>query len=171
MDLRSERVIIPKGYKDHKIVLQVRDPWVLYAYWELNPEIVHRKTEQLRQRNIAIEKWILRLYQQSPRTHREYQDIELKGMANNWYLHVEHDHNYYVEIGLIASVHSFHPLATSNKVKTPRFGMSPIVDEQWRCLGEEYWRFFALSGGFGVGTSSFETKDIFLQRMAHWMTT
>ncbi|MBI1976709.1 MAG: DUF4912 domain-containing protein [Candidatus Omnitrophica bacterium] len=163
----SERTIIPQNYGDHKIVLQVRDPWYLHAYWELSSERTSRKEQQLKQRGLSVEKWVLRLYEESsgfPVKIRE--DILLTQAANNWYLQVEHDHFYYVEIGIVANDRSFHPLARSNKVKTPRFGMSGVIDEQWKCLGEEYWEIFALSGGFGIGSSHMEDREYFLQQKA-----
>lgn len=164
----AERVTVPQGYGDHKIVLQVRDPWMLHAYWELSAEVIRRKEEELKEREATVGKWIIRVYEEPPAAGRIKEDIELNQIADNWYFQVEHDHTYYVDIGIISSDGSFHSLARSNKVKTPRFGMSSVIDEQWKCLGEEYWELFALSGGFGIGGSSFmETRENFLQRMGH----
>ena len=164
----AERVTLPQGYGDHKIVLQVRDPWMLHAYWELSAEMIQRKEEQLKNKGLAVGKWIIRVYEELPASAQVREDIELNQMTDNWYFKVEHDHTYYVDIGIVASDGSFHFLTRSNKVRTPRFGMSSVIDEQWKCLGEEYWELFALSGGFGIGGSSFmETRENFLQRMGH----
>lgn len=163
----SERTIIPQNYGDHKIMLQLGDPWYLHAYWELSPERTAREEQRLRQRGLSVGKWILRLYEESPaHPSKIREDVLLTPAANNWYLHVEHDRSYYVEIGMIAGDCSFHPLARSNKVRTPRFGMSSVIDEQWKCLGEEYWELFALSGGFGVGSSYMEDREHFLSQKA-----
>ena len=162
----AERVTLPQGYDDHKIVLQVRDPWMLHAYWELSAEMIQRKEGQLKNKGLAVGKWIIRVYEEPPASGRVREDIELNQVTDNWYFKVEHDHTYYVDIGIVASDGSFHSLARSNKVRTPRFGMSSVIDEQWKCLGEEYWELFALSGGFGIGGSSFmETRENFLQRV------
>lgn len=164
----AERITVPQGYGDHKIVLQVRDPWMLHAYWELSSEVIQRKEEQLKKKGLAVGKWMIRVYEEPPAAGRVKEDIELNQIADNWYFQVDHDRTYYVDIGIIASDDSFHPMARSNKVRTPRFGMSSVIDERWKCPGEEYWELFALSGGFGIGGSSFmETRESFLQRMGH----
>ena len=162
----AERVTLPQGYGDHKIVLQVRDPWMLHAYWELSSEAIQRKEKELKEKGTVVGKWIIRVYEEPPAAGQVKEDIELNQIADNWYFQVEHDHTYSIDIGIIASDGSFHPMARSNKVRTPHFGMSSVIDEQWKCLGEEYWELFALSGGFGIGGSSFmETRENFLQRM------
>ncbi len=46
-------------------------------------------------------------------------------------------------------------LVSSNVVRTPRFGMSDVVDEEWMMPEDLYWKVFTLSGGFGRGTSSY----------------
>lgn len=164
----AERITVPQGYGDHKIVLQVRDPWMLHAYWELSSKVIQRKEEQLKKKGLAVGKWIIRVYEEPQSSEGVRDDIELNQIADNWYFQVDHDHTYYVDIGIIASDGSFHPIARSNKVRTPRFGMSSVIDKRWKCPGEEYWELFALSGGFGIGGSSFmETRESFSQRMGH----
>ena len=122
----------------------------------------------LTNKNLTVDKWIIRVYEEPPASAQVRENIELNQVTDNWYFKVEHDRAYYVDIGIVASDGSFHSLARSNKVRTPRFGMSPVIDEQWKRLGEEYWELFALSGGFGIGGSSFmETRENFLQRMGH----
>ena len=165
-----EPLKIPENYGDHKIVLLVRDPWMLFVYWELNQEILIQKEKLLRQKDLIIQRWIIRLYHEVQET-KFCQEIELTIGVNHWYIPVSHDNIYYVEIGIIASDQSFYSLAMSNKAETPHFGLSPAIDSDWKCSGEEYWHFFALSGGFGVGTSSLESREIFLQRMTQWLTS
>jgi hypothetical protein len=59
-----------------------------------------------------------------------------------------------VDIGLLTRRGKFYLLARSNRVTTPRFGPSEVIDEEWMCPDEEYWRLFGLAGGFGVGVGA-----------------
>ena len=171
LPVRRERIEtsfeFPSGYGDHKIFLMVRDPWWLYAYWEVNrleEEKVHRT---LRAKRLAPMKSILRVYDvtdilfDGTNAHRFF-DIGLHSNANNWYLEVGRpNRTFLVEIGILATDGSFHPLCRSNAVTTPRFGMSEVIDEEWMTSEEEYWRMFGLSGGHGIGKSSMEVKEWF----------
>ena len=169
--VRRERVEVPfefpAGYGDHKIVLMVRDPWWLYTYWEVNhleEEKIHRT---LQAKRLAPMKSILRVYDvtdilfDGANAHRFF-DIDLHSNANNWYIEVgQPNRTFLVEIGILATDGSFHPLCRSNTVTTPRFGMSEVIDEEWMISEEEYWRMFGLSGGHGIGKSSMEVKEWF----------
>ena len=155
----------PSGYGDHKIVLMVRDPWWLYAYWEVNPSIERKVLKTLREKGLTPQKSILRIYDvtdivfDGTHAHRFF-DIDLHSNANNWYIEVgQPNRTFLVEIGIIATDGSFHPLCRSNCVTTPRFGMSEVMDEEWMTSEEEYWRMFGLSGGYGIGKSSLELKE------------
>ena len=156
----TEKTEIPKIYGEDRIVLQVRDPWCLHAYWELTDEKIDQKRNELMSRQQQIQKWVLRLYLKMGSS-----DIDIHEQANHWYLQVEDDNSYKVEIGVLATDGSFHSLARSNSVRTPRVGMSNAIDKEWSCSGEEYWKIFALSGGFAVGCSSLENHEIFRDRM------
>ena len=170
ISLSCEPLNIPEGYGDHKIVIQVRDPWTLYSYWELDPDRVEKKEKQLTKRGLVITKRVLRIQEGSHYPTLIRQDVELTEKSSQIYLQVEHDRSYSIDIGMVCDDTLFYPLAKSNQVRTPHFGMSPVIDRELKCQGEEYWRFFALSGGFAVGTSSMESKEIFLQRMTQWLT-
>ena len=43
--------------------------------------------------------------------------------------------------------------------------MSDVVDEEWMCQEDEYWKMFGLSGGFGLGKASLALKEMFKKRL------
>jgi len=132
---QREPFVIPTGYGDHRIVLMVKDPWWLYAYWELDPS----QERQVRSRVVPDEiggmQSILRVYHVTGRRFPEESanasfDIALSGLANNWYIQVDAPgHDFVVEIGLLTTRGRFLLLARSNRVTTPRIGPSELIDE------------------------------------------
>ncbi len=86
-------------------------------------------------------------------------------MADNWYIHVEHpNRSYIVDIGIKSRSGRFYTLARSNQVRTPRFGPSDQIDEEWMCPDDDFWKMFGIAGGFGIGKSSMEMKELFEKR-------
>jgi len=168
---RQEDFQFPAGYGDNRIVLIVRDPWWVYAYWEITQDRDGEIRHQIGQKGLVPVKSILRVYDVTDvdfngRNAHNYFDIDLTGMANNWYINVgAPNRSWIVEIGILANNNDFFVLARSNVVRTPRFGMSDIVDEEWMCLEDDYWKMFGLSGGFGLGKASLAMREMFKKRL------
>ncbi len=161
----------PPGYGDNKIVLLVRDPWWVFAYWEIRRDKEEDTRRSIENSGDSVDKSILRVYDVTNvnfngRNAHSYFDIELKGLASNWYINVgAPDKNWVVDIGILTKKGSFYPLARSNSVRTPRFGMSDQLDAEWMMPEDEYWKMFGLSGGFGVGKGSLEVREMFKKRL------
>ncbi len=173
----AEEFQFPRGYGDNRIVVMIRDPWWLFGYWE----IARGKEEEVRNRiysmGLSPAKSILRVYDATDiefngaNAHSSF-DIELTGLANNWHINVgKPNRSWIVEIGILASNNEFFMLARSNCVRTPRFGPSEVIDEEWMCLDEDYWKMFALSGGFGMGKASMALKKMFKKRLLEQVTS
>ncbi|MCM8783620.1 MAG: DUF4912 domain-containing protein [Candidatus Omnitrophica bacterium] len=166
---REEMFTFPRAYGDTKIVLLVRDPWWLHAYWEINRE----KEEELRKKLgdlYARSKYLLRVYDitdiifDGTNAH-SYFDIEINGGADNWYIEVgKPNRSWCVDLGLLTPDKKFFLVCRSNVVRTPRFGMSEITDEEWMSLEEDYWKLFGVAGGFGLGSSPVQAKRAFKRR-------
>ncbi len=161
---------LPQRYGDHRITVMVRDPWWLYAYWEVDPGREQALRDTIKRQGEESMGSCLRVYDvtdvefNGTNAHRFF-DIELTGMAENWYIHVEQpDRSYIVDIGIKSRSGRFYTLARSNQVRTPRVGPSDQIDEEWMCPDEDFWKLFGLAGGFGVGKSSMEMKELFEKR-------
>lgn len=149
---------LPANYGDNVIYLLVRDPYWLYAYWEIQKDHQERTLSTL-QAGWGDVRSVLRVYNTTEKAGKpSFFDIELQGLAINWFIHVEPNHSYVVEIGLLHRDGRFAALARSNEVMTPRATVSEIIDEQW--MGLDFEKIFALSGGMEVGKSSQELREL-----------
>src|SRR6184192_3894730 len=81
---------LPTGYGKDRIVIMVRDPYWLHAYWELTRHAIQRAEAALGQ-EWHNAKPILRLldvssHETSTASESVVRDIEIHGGCNNWYL-------------------------------------------------------------------------------------
>jgi len=137
----------------------VKDPWWLYAYWEIAPDTERAVRGQLLPYEIADLQTVLRVYDvtsikfPAQPAHRSF-DIGLSSLAANWYIHTNApNRDFVVEIGLRTTAGRFLSLARSNRVAAPRFGPSDVIDEDWITTDEAYWKLFGASAGIGIGSS------------------
>jgi hypothetical protein len=161
----------PAGYGDNKIVAMVRDPWWIYSYWEVAGDKEEKVKKSIRNDGAEPSKSLLRVYDVTDTDINKSEsnghfDIELENLANNWYVHVNQpDRAWCIDIGILASNDKFYTLARSNVVKTPRYGPSDVLDEEWMVPEDLFWRLFGLSGGYGVNKSSLEMKKEFKKHL------
>lgn len=152
-----------------RIVLMVRDPFWLHAYWELTSQSISRA------RAAMAEQWhvarpVLRIFEvltghTTATAERVVRDIPIHGGVQNWYIDVpDPPKGYRVEIGYLGDGGRFHSLARSNTVQTPRPGSSDAVDMNWADVKEDCERIFALSGGYDPDGSTGELQDVFEER-------
>ncbi|MBU1091124.1 MAG: DUF4912 domain-containing protein [Candidatus Omnitrophica bacterium] len=174
----SKRINLPHGYDHDRIVLMVRDPWWIFTYWEIAQQKEDTVKKELQRRKKKIAKSVLRVYEVTGVKNfngtnaRRYFDIELKNMARSWCIDTgTPNSSWCVEIGILSEDGEFFALARSNIVKTPRFGPSDLLDETWMCQEDLYWKLFGASGGFDIGKSSMEMKEIFQKRLTEWVTS
>jgi len=156
----EEQFEIPNGYGDDRLVLLVKDPWWLFAYWEVQPQTERAARSQLRPEEIPGLQTILRVsditevtFPEQP-AHRAF-DIPLSGLTTNWYIHVNAPNRaFVVELGLLARSGRFIALLRSNVVRTPRAEPSDVIDEAWMITEEESWKLMGPSLGMGSSPGS-----------------
>jgi len=167
----EEQFAIPTGYGETRIVLMVKDPWWLYAYWEVDSKTEREARSKLLPTEVERLQSVLRVYDVTERDFPAQQanhsfDIRLSGLANNWYIHVNApNRSFVVDIGLLTKSGRFLTLARSNPVTTPRFGPSEIIDEEWMTTDEEYWRLFGVTAGIGMGSSPGALKALLERKL------
>jgi hypothetical protein len=162
---------LPSGYGKDRIVVMVRDPYWLHAYWELTRHAVQRAEAALGQ-DWHGARPILRLFDVSSRgttntAESPLRDIDIHGGCNNWYIQVDNPpRSFRVDIGYLSRRGRFYVLARSNVVSTPRAGVSDIIDENWSDIDDKKAdRIYAMSGGFDPTASSLELKQLFEERL------
>ncbi len=154
---------LPIAYGENKLVLMVRDPWWLYAYWEVTPEREREVLDFVKESGFSIETKVLRVYELADKEWTgtsTFFDIGI-GFANNWYVDVgKPDRHWIAELGFRAQGGRFFALIRSNIVRTPRYGVSDVLDEEWLLPDELYWKIFGLSGGLGRPKSSLDVREV-----------
>ncbi|MFH1878719.1 MAG: DUF4912 domain-containing protein [Candidatus Omnitrophota bacterium] len=175
VDFKTEREFdIPRSYGDNKVVLMVRDPWTIFTYWEINNSLRNSVEHEIRAKGLTASRTILRVYDvtgndpyQSPKIVHDY---ELQGQ-DSWYFHGSPDAEWMVEIGILCSNGEFFCLIRSNVVKTPSNRMSDITDQDWMCSEELFYKMFAVSGGYDVGKSSLELRELIERHLRKWFSS
>jgi hypothetical protein len=152
--------------KQDRLVVMVRDPYWLHAYWELAPRSIDRAQAAMGQRWHGAQP-VLRLFRMQPDSAALHErDITIHGGVRNWYVDVQDPPaDYRLEIGYLAEDGSFYCLARSNEVSTPPAGTSDAVDENWKAVAENADRIFAMSGGYSAQGASRELQELLEERL------
>jgi hypothetical protein len=135
-----------------RIIMMVRDPYWLHAYWELSRATLARAQAAMGQ-DWHTARPILRLMdvtseETTSASERAVRDIEIHGGVNNWYIDVTcPPRSYRIDIGYLSRRGKFFILARSNVVSTPRAGASDVLDQNWASVQEEFQRFLSQAGG------------------------
>lgn len=163
---------LPAGYGKDRIVVMVRDPYWLHAYWELTHQSIQRAEAALGQ-DWHTAKPILRVVDVSAHdttstSEATVRDIEIHGGCQNWYIEVQQPpKSYRVDVGYISRRGQFYCVSRSNVVSTPRANVSDTLDENWSDIDpKQADRIYAMSTGYDPNTaSSLELKQLFEERL------
>ena len=149
---------LPYQYDRDRIVLQVRDPWWIHAYWEVSNATLERLRNELKDEFYNRAKRVLRVYDVShivfngQNAHRFF-DIQINEYTNNWYIDTGGaGRSWCVDLGLLLAGGRFITVVRSNTVYTPLEGPSWITDEEWMIPEDMFARLYGM--GFGLGRSS-----------------
>lgn len=125
---------VPEGYGETRIVLQVRDPFWMHAYWEISQETALDLARELGE-SLPGSHLTLKVNEVTGRDGTDFANrvaIDVHPFADNWYINVcEPDRSYCVDLGLTCGSNDYRFIARSNVVHTPRIGPSEICDEEW----------------------------------------
>ena len=159
-----------------RLVLMVRDPFWLHAYWEVNAKTMERA-------RVALgHLWytsipVLRLFRLAsdgtgaPK-RQLVRDVPVHGGVNNWYLDVMNPPSIFiVELGYLTREKKFFPTLSSNIVETPQ---QQVIDEldkldgNWKGVAEDLGRVFKLSSSEG---NSQELKEVMEKQLGRPMSS
>jgi hypothetical protein len=168
-DLAFHSVEEGRGGKD-RLVVMVRDPYWLHAYWELGRRSVQRAEVAMGPHWHAARP-VLRLHEVSRNgttsaARKTVRDIAIHGGVNNWYIDVQNPpKSYQLEIGYLAPGNRFYALSRSNVVSTPMPGSSDTFDRNWSAVAKECDRVYAMSVGSPEQETNGDLKDVFEEQM------
>jgi len=126
---------LPHSYGIDRLVLLARDPYWLYAYWE----VTATKIAEFTSTHSAWEtSWpVLRVYDVTGiafngENANKHIDIGINDQADNWHINTgEPDRAFCVDLGRQFPDGRFITLLRSNTVTTPRASLSDREDEEW----------------------------------------
>ncbi|MBU1862471.1 MAG: DUF4912 domain-containing protein [Candidatus Omnitrophica bacterium] len=127
---------LPSSYNQTHLVLMVRDPYWVYAYWDLSEE---KKKEVFLylQKHPDSTKTVLRVYDTTDTDSKEntsdkFFDIEIPLEIGQWYLYMGlPDRKFIADLGIVDKTGDFYLIAWSNQITMPRDTPSHNVDAQW----------------------------------------
>ena len=158
---------IPDTYNITRIVVMVRDPNWIFAYWEVTGER-YRELEKIYGENWPRCRIILRVFDRTE-GKKEYFDIEPGYGTTSWYIKVSAGKPYQAAIGLLDPDGKFVEIAISNIAETPSDKISDIIDDKWLVPDDIYDRIFAASGGYERQEGSAELRELIEQRLMESM--
>ncbi|MCL6451205.1 MAG: DUF4912 domain-containing protein [Acetobacteraceae bacterium] len=130
---------LPESYGEDRLVLLTRDPYWLFAYWELGPALEAEARRRLGPAYAASQP-VLRLYDLEVGDHL---DSRLTPEASSWYLNpARPGHRFLAELGLLDPSGRFLSLLRSNLAATPPDGPAPSEEGEWACPEELFLRLF-----------------------------
>jgi len=165
---RSEHGRSPRLARD-RMVIMVRGPHWLHAFWEVTPRSIARAQAALGQewhgarpvlRLLEVENGI----QASP-SERVIRTIEVHGGVKNWFIDIRTPLRCRVEIGYLALTGRFHSLARSNSVATPTTSQVDALDSHWGDMVGDCEKIYAMSGGFSSENNNTELQELFEERL------
>jgi hypothetical protein len=163
---------VSRRAKQDRLVVMVRGPYWLHAYWELAARSVGRAQSAMGP-HWHTTRPVLRVYRVSSEgTAILDRDIQIHGGVNHWYISVDDPPSQFrMEIGYLAPDGRFFCLARSNSVTTPPGGTSDSVDRNWAEVDEHADRIYAMSGGYSPQGTSLELQELLEERLQRPMGT
>ncbi len=128
---------IPRGYGTDRLVLMVRDPNWLFAYWEITAAKQEEFNKQFGESAWRESRPVLRVYDVTGinfngSNHKHYMDFPINDFVDNWHIEVSRpDSTLFVDLGRVFPDGRFVTLLRSNIVHTPRMEVSSLYDEEW----------------------------------------
>ncbi len=140
---------LPPSYEEDKLVLLVRDPRWIFAYWDLSNQSKIKLAVEI-EKSLGSLRKTLRVYELS-KGKRKCMDIDV-GNTTSWYINIPSpDNEYQAEFGLKDENDNFLPILTSNIVRVPREAY--LTDEKWMVVNEIFELILRAKSGEFFGSS------------------
>lgn len=160
---RSE---LPQRYGVDRLLLLVRDPHWVYAWWEVTETNLEAGRSQLAGADLVLRVYDVSAIHWDGSNHHTFFDIAVQDSAGNWYIELgKPGSSFCAELGLRSPDGRFLALVRSNFVTLPRDGVSDVLDEEWMIVEEDFNRLFELAGGHSIGLGSGEILRMLEQRL------
>ncbi len=154
---------VPAEYGDTRLVLLVRDPEWIFAFWEINEAT---RAEMQIPRGGHDRRMVLRFYKTDGRSWPEEPahytfDVDVGPYANNWYIKMpEPDSEWCAEVGTFDDDGNYISIVRSNRITMPRDSISEETDSQWMTVEETYRKLYGMGGGVAAIRESRGSEEI-----------
>jgi hypothetical protein len=131
---------LPRRYGKDRMTLLARDPYWLFAYWEVSATKQEEFSSQYGPEAWQASRPILRVYDVTGidfagNNANIYVDIAVNDQVDNWYIEVgEPNRTFCVDLGRVLTTGQFVTLLRSNFAQTPSASLSECCDEEWMWL-------------------------------------
>lgn len=128
---------LPRSYGMDRLVLLVRDPYWLYAYWEITATRMEEISARYGPRIWDASRAVLRVYdvtgvEFTGTNANSFFDCSLNEPTDSWHITVpQANRTYCVDMGRLFPDGTFITILRSNFVTTPRDALSDNLDEEW----------------------------------------
>lgn len=153
---------------EDRIILVVRDPFWVQAYWEITRGSVSRARAAFAG-NWHSAQPVLRLLKISNDGNTNaveeiVEEIPIHGGVSNWFINVKTQaKNYRVVIGyLCKDSGKFHLISKSNEIEMPK--ASEAADCTWNDITNDAQRYYSLSGGNDPNLASADLRAVFEEK-------
>ena len=151
---------IPVSYNHTYLCAMVRDPGVIYAYWEISNVDLKTIRNSIGHESFTGSRTVIRVFVIPEITGdmfpaRQFYDVDIDADATTAYIKIEPGHTYLLEIGIFTRDSRFFGIIKSNTVIAPHPWVSSVRDEQWQMVqSDELIKGSLDAFGGGLGGSS-----------------
>jgi len=168
LETRPENGRRPSAMRD-RIVIMVRGPHWIHAFWEITAASIGRAQAALGQEWHSARP-TLRILQlesdlQASPSERVVRTIEVHGGVKNWFIDIREALRCRVEIGYLAASGRFHALSRSNAVSMPAGSQRDSLDAHWGDIAPDCEKIYSMSGGFSPENNCTELQELFEERL------
>ncbi len=159
----------PTRHVRDRMVVMVRGPHWIHAFWEVTARSIARAQAALGQEWHAAQP-VLRLLELengltgSP-SERVIRTINVHGGVKNWFIDIREPMRCRVELGYATPSGRFHALTRSNAVSTPAGSQCDTLDTHWGDIAGDCEKIYAMSGGFSPENNTTELQELFEERL------
>jgi hypothetical protein len=134
--MRKHYQELPDRYGVTELVLLPVDPYWIFAYWEVTPQVLSDLMNRLGPRaskgNYVIRVYDVTAIQFTGNNAHYYFDLPVDLSTRNWYINLwSGEKSLVCDLGYLLEEGPFHLLVRSNVVQTARSGVSIFTEARW----------------------------------------
>jgi hypothetical protein len=133
----TDNLDLPAGYNNTNLTLIPRNPYWIFAYWEISPSALEKLKKDIGKTLFERSSYKIRMHDVTAvdfngKNSNSSFDVNIVPHKGNSYINLPCDNvNYCAELGISVPDGEFFPLTMSNYAAAPRLSSSPRSDLLW----------------------------------------